>query len=112
MFVSKSEKKYICKYNNKSGEVEARTASGAADTYATSLHANSDDYMGSATYRVKVRPVDDDSDEGTEVYDVQVRVEVRFSSTVEHVRSEDTPDPDDEEYPDPLLRPEEQENEG
>lgn len=112
MFVSKREKKYLCRCDDESGEVEARTASGAADVYATRLHADGDDYLGSTTYRVKVRPVEDDFDEGTEVYDVQVKGEVQFSSTVEHVRSDDALDLD-EPYPDPLLRPEEeQENEG
>ena len=111
MFVPKREKKYLCRCDDASADVEARTAAGAAAVYATRLHADGDDYLGSATYRVKVRPVEDDSDEGTEVYDVQVKGEVQFSSTVEHVRS-DTSDPDDEEYPDPLLRPEEEENEG
>jgi len=110
MFVSKRGKKYLCKCDDESAEVEAHSAAVAADRYATRLHVDGDDYLGSATYRVKVRPVEDTFDEGTEVYDVRVRGEVRFSSTVKYVRSEDTSDldPDDEEYPDPLLRPEEE----
>ena len=77
------EKRYLCKCDGTEGEVEDVTAAGAAERYATSLHAEGDDFLSASVYRVKVSLAGDEDDGEVDVYKVNVKGEVQFTSSVE-----------------------------
>lgn len=93
--------------------LESKSLERAAAYHASQLHADSEDYLYPAEYDIDVRSAPPCNGPWHRLR-VEVKTEVNFHAKVlGDSRQPVAPDLDlDEPYPDPLLRPEEEENEG
>lgn len=82
-------KMYACTCDGAEMEFEALSAASAAERFATSLHAETDDFLGHAEYRVRVSLAGDDADGEVDTYVVTVQGEVRFTSSVRAVENDE-----------------------